>query len=171
MAYRVFGRAPLDPPGDGSVAAVVVPARDSFADPPALAVREDVLAHVGEPVRVRAGGLADLVARIEAAGHEVETRALAVPSRHATPAALLREGSGRLWLFRRHPERFPLPRPGDTGWIRWMLLAVGALRANAGPAAQAARRGAKSSAPTRSSASAAARQTASASIASATDRS
>ncbi|HKH19001.1 MAG TPA: hypothetical protein VKA57_15850 [Solirubrobacteraceae bacterium] len=165
----MFGPAPLDPPGDGSVAALVVPARDSFIDPPALAVREDVLARVGEPVRVRAGGLADLVARIEAAGHEVETRALAVPSRRATPAALLREGSGRLWLFRRHPERFPLPRPGDIGSLRWLLLAVGALRANAEP--QAPRRGAKSSAPTRSSASAAARQTASASIASATDRS
>jgi hypothetical protein len=167
VSHRCFGSEPVPAPGEAPAVAIV--ARDGFADPPGLAVREDVLAEVGGPESVRGGALADLVARIEAAGHEVETRALAVPSRRATPAALLREGSGRLWLFRRHPERFPLPRPGDIGWLRWLLLAVGALRANAEP--QAPRRGAKSSAPTRSSASAAARQTASASIASATDRS
>ena len=54
------------------------------------------------------------------------------PRRRATPAALLREGAARLWLFRRHPERHPLPRPRDAGW-RLPLLALGALRANADP--------------------------------------
>jgi hypothetical protein len=79
---------------------------------------------------VRAGALADLVARIEAAGHAVEHRAVAVPPRRTTPRALLREGSGRLWLFRRHPERYPLPL--EASW-RLPLLALGALRANGTP--------------------------------------
>jgi hypothetical protein len=104
----------------------VIPARDGFADPPALAVREDVLAAVGGPERVRAGALADVLARIEEAGHAVETRLAAVPRRRATPQALLREGSGRLWLYRRHPDRFPLPRPREVG--RDPLRAAGARR-------------------------------------------
>jgi hypothetical protein len=57
--------------------------------------------------------------------------AAAVPPRRATPRALHREGSGRLWLFRRHPERFPLPRPRDVGALRLVPMALGALRANA----------------------------------------
>jgi len=131
--YRQLGSVPLHPPDDSSAAAVVVMARDGFADPPALAVRQDVLAAVGGPEPVRSGGLADLVARIEEAGHPVEASDLAVPPRRPTPAALMREGSGRLWLFRRHPERHPLPRPHDTGWLRYPLLALGALRANGAP--------------------------------------
>jgi hypothetical protein len=129
VAYRQFGSVPVDP---GESAAVVIPARDGFADPPGLAVREDVLAAVGGPEPVRAGALADLVARIEEAGHAVEPRELVVARRRATPGALLREGSGRLWLFRRHPERYPLPRPRELGW-RLPLLALGALRANGVP--------------------------------------
>jgi hypothetical protein len=82
---------------------------------------------------VRAGALADLVARIEEAGHEVERRDAAVAPRPAQPAALLREGAGRLWLFRRHPDRYPLPRPDQTGWLRYPLLVLGALRANGAP--------------------------------------
>jgi len=166
-SYRQFGTGRLDPPAGGDAAAVVVPAGDAFADPAALAVREDVLALVGGPEPVRAGALADLVARIEAAGHAVERRPPAAP-RRASPAALYREGSGRFWLFRRHPERFPLPRPRDVGPARLVLLAAGALRANGEPS-QAARRGAKSSASTRSSSNAAPRHTASASIDSVTD--
>jgi hypothetical protein len=131
-AYTLFGTVPLQPPDDGA-AAVVVPAFDAFADPPAVAVRDDVLAQVGAPEPVRAGALADLVARIEAAGHEVERRNVVTPRRRPTPTALCREGSARLWLFRRHPERFPLPRPGEVGWLRYPLLALGALRANARP--------------------------------------
>ena len=129
MAHRYFGSVPLDP---GRSAVVVVVPRDGFADPPALAVREDVLAAVGGPEPVRAGALADLVARIEAAGHPVEIRELAVAPRRATPAALVREGAGRLWLFRRHPERYPLPRPRELGW-RLPLVALGALQANGAP--------------------------------------
>jgi hypothetical protein len=170
-SWHQFGDAPLDPPAAGSVAAVVVPARDGFADPPALLVRDDVLAQLGGPEHVRAGGVADLLARIEAAGHQVEKRAVPVPPRRATPAALHREGSGRLWLFRRHPHSFPLPRPRELGAIRFPLLVLGALHSNAHSPVHAARRGAKSSAWTRSSASAARRQTASASIDSVTDRS
>ena len=126
-----LGGVALDPPAEGTAVAALIPARDGFADPPALVVRDDVLAAVGGPERVRAGALADLVARIEAAGHRVESRSLPVAPRRATPAALLREGSGRLWLFRRHPLRHPLPRPRDAGVVRWPLLAIGALRANA----------------------------------------
>jgi hypothetical protein len=118
----------LEPPLGPAVAAFV-PASDGFADPPGVVVRDDVLAAVGEPVRVRAGALADLVARLEAAGHAVERRAQPVAPRRATPAALLREGSARLWLFRRHPDRHPLP-PRDVPVLRWPLLALGALRAN-----------------------------------------
>ena len=129
--YGHFGSAPLDPPADGSVAAVVIPSRDAFADPPALAVRDDVLAQVGGPEPVRAGALADLLARIEGAGHAVERRPPLARSRRATPAALYREGSGRLWLFRRYPERHPLPRLRAVGLVRLPLLATGALRANA----------------------------------------
>jgi hypothetical protein len=127
--YKQLGALVIESPRG---AAVVIPPRDGFADPPGLAVREDVLAAVGGPEPVRAGAFADLVARIEAAGHPVETRELAVAPRRATPGALLREGSARLWLFRRHPERYPLPRPRDLGW-RLPLLALGALRANGGP--------------------------------------
>jgi hypothetical protein len=130
--HRRFGTVPIDPPDDPAVAAVVIPPRDGFADPPGLAVREDVLAAVGGPEPVRAGALADLVARIEEAGHAVETREIAVPARRATPHALLREGSARLWLFRRHPDRHPLPGPRALSW-RLPLLALGALQANGAP--------------------------------------
>jgi hypothetical protein len=114
-------------------AAAAIPPRDGFADPPGLAVRADLLTRVGGLEPVRGGALADLAARLEAAGHAVEWRAdLPAPPRRATPGALLREGAARLWLFRRHPERHPLPRPRDAGW-RLPLLALGALRANATP--------------------------------------
>jgi hypothetical protein len=128
--WQRFGTVALQPPAGDHVAAQLAP-RDGFADPPGLIVRDDILAALGGPERVRAGGLADLVARIEAAGHRVESRSQAVAPRRATPAALVREGSGRLWLFRRHPARHPLPKPRDTGLLRWPLLAIGALRANA----------------------------------------
>ncbi len=131
--YRSFGAARLDPPPDGSAAAVLVPARDGFVDPPALAVREDVLASVGGPEPVRGGALADLAARIAAAGHAIEVRDVAVAPRRATPAALHREGSARLYLFRRHPERFPLPRLTHVGVVRLPLLALGALHASGTP--------------------------------------
>jgi hypothetical protein len=130
--YRQLGRVVLATPSD-EPAAVVLPARDGFADPPGLAVRTDVLEVVGFPPRVRAGGEADLVARLEAAGHEVRRVSGAAPARRATPASLHREGSARLWLFRRHPARFPLPRGGETGLLRYLMLALGALRANALP--------------------------------------
>jgi len=130
-SYRFFGGAALQPPPDGAAAAVVVPARDAFADPPALAVREDVLARVGGPEPVRAGALADLVARVEAAGYPVEQRPPLARPRRATIGALYREGSGRFWLFRRHPERFPLRSALDAGLARLPILAAGALRANA----------------------------------------
>jgi hypothetical protein len=130
--WRELGTVPAEPPDDPAVAAVVIPPRDGFADPPGLAVREDVLAAVGGPENVRAGALADLVARIEQRGHTVETRELAVRPRRATPHALLREGSARLWLFRRHPARHPLPGPRALTW-RLPLLALGALRANGTP--------------------------------------
>jgi hypothetical protein len=130
-AYRRLG--PHAPAPAGQAAAYVVPARDGFADPPGLTVRADVLAAVGGPEPVRAGALADVVARLEAAGHVVEPVAAAVPPRRATPAALHREGSGRLWLFRRHPERHPLPRPGELGPLRALPMALGALHANAAP--------------------------------------
>jgi hypothetical protein len=130
--YRGFGAVALDPPPRaGGPAAVAVTPRDGFADPPALAVRADVLAAVGGPEDVRGGALADLVARIAEAGLVVELRDQAVAPRRATPAALHREGSARLWLFRRHPRRFPLPRPGHVGIARLALLALGALHANA----------------------------------------
>jgi hypothetical protein len=132
-AYRQLGALPVAPPADGAAAAVLIPSSDGFADPPGLAVREDVLAAVGGPEPVRAGALADLVARIEAAGHAVEVRNAAATPRRATPAALLREGSGRFWMFRRHPERHPLPRPWEVGWLRFPLLVIGALRANGAP--------------------------------------
>jgi hypothetical protein len=130
--YRSLGAVALDPaPRAGGPAAVVVRPRDGFIDPPALAVRGDVLAAVGGPEDVRAGALADLVARIAGAGHAIELRDQVVASRRVTPAALHREGSARLWLFRRHPERFPLPRPGRrAGIARFALLALGALHAN-----------------------------------------
>ena len=92
-------------------------------------MRADVLRAVGGSADVRAGARADLVARIAAAGHGVEARALVVPPRPPTPAALLREGSGRLWLYRRHPGLYPLPRPRRP--LRGALLALGALHANA----------------------------------------
>ena len=93
-----------------------------------MVVRADVLAAVGGPEPVRAGGLADLIVRLAEAGHGVEARPVAVAARRATPAALLREGAGRFWLFRRHPGRHPLPRPREVGVLRWPLLALGALR-------------------------------------------
>jgi len=130
--WRQLGSVRVDPPADPTLAALLVAPRDGFADPPALAVREDVLAAVGGPEAVRGGALADLVARIEAAGHAVETRELAVAPRPATAAALLREGSARLWLFRRHPERHPLPGPRPLSW-RLPLLVLGALHANGAP--------------------------------------
>jgi hypothetical protein len=132
-AWRNFGQPAIPPPADPGVAAVAILPRDGFADPHALTVREDVLAEVGGPERVRAGALADLVARIEAAGHEVQAGAVPVAPRRATPAALHREGSARLWLFRRHPAKYPLPRPREVGLRRYPLLAAGALHANAEP--------------------------------------
>jgi hypothetical protein len=131
-AHRCFGIAPLERPPDPGAAAVAVRPRDGFVDPPALAVRADVLAAVGGPERVRAGALADLVARIADAGHAVELRDQRVAPRRPTPAALHREGAGRLWLYRRHPERFPLPRRARVGIARLALLALGALHANGG---------------------------------------
>jgi len=129
--HQQLGHVPVPEPG--AAAAVAIPARDGFADPPGLAVREDVLAALGGPAPVRAGALADLVARIEAAGHAVELRdGVTAPRRRPLPRALLREGAARLWLFRRHPERHPLPRPREAGW-RLPLLALGALRANGAP--------------------------------------
>jgi hypothetical protein len=95
--WHRFGPIRLDPPSDPALAAVFVPARDGFVDPPGVLVR-------GGP-------------------------------RRPTVAALLREGSGRLWLFRRHPERFPLPKPHRVGIVRWVVMLVGALRANARPPA------------------------------------
>jgi hypothetical protein len=132
VSHRCFGSEPVPAPGEAPAVAIV--ARDGFADPPGLAVREDVLAEVGGPEPVRGGALADLVARIEAAGHAVERREIAVPKRRPTPAALHREGSARFWLFRRHPDRYPLPR--DAGW-RLPFLAVGALHANGVPLTRA----------------------------------
>jgi hypothetical protein len=131
--WRQLATLPVEPPADPmDAAAVVIPARDGFADPPGLAVREDVLAAVGGPEPVRTGALADLVARIDATGHAVQMREIAVPPRRATPAALLREGSARLWLFRRHPARHPLPGPRALSW-RLPLLVLGALHANGAP--------------------------------------
>ena len=132
-AYRCMGEHPPRPAGDA--AAYAVRPRDGFADPPGLAVRVDVLAAVGEPVPVRAGGLADLAARLEAAGHSVTWLDADVPARRAAWAALHREGSARLWLFRRHPERHPLPRPRELASPRTLPMALGALRANALPPA------------------------------------
>jgi hypothetical protein len=129
VTHQSFGPVPIPDPGDA--AAVLIEPRDGFADPPGLAVREDVLAAVGGPEPVRAGGPAELVARIEAAGHAVERRRTAVPPRRPTPRRLLAEGAARLWLFRRDPARFPLPRPRELGW-RLPFVALGALRANAG---------------------------------------
>jgi hypothetical protein len=132
-AYRRFGAHAPEPAGEA--AAYVVPARDGFADPPGLTVRADVLAAVGGPEPVRAGGLADLVARLEDAGHPVVAVASVAPPRRPTPAALHREGSARLWLFRRHPERHPLPRARELGPLRLLPMALGALHANAAPPA------------------------------------
>jgi hypothetical protein len=139
-SYRGFGAVLPETPADGSAAAIAVRSRDVFADPPGLAVRDDVLAAVGGPARVRSGALADLVARIEEAGHRVELSAQPAAPRRATPAALHREGSGRLWLFRRHPARFPLPRPRQVGLVRLAPMALGALRANALPPGRGAER-------------------------------
>jgi hypothetical protein len=123
------------PRGAPDVAAVVVPSRDRFADPPALAVRADALARVGGPEPVRGGALADLVDRLEAAGHIVERRAHALPPRPATVRALRREGAARFWLWRRRPGRHPRPRPAEVGWWAYPILALGALRANGDPTA------------------------------------
>jgi hypothetical protein len=120
----------VDVPDPGEAAAVQIPPRDGFSDPPGLAVRDDVLAAVGAPEPVRGGALADLVVRIVAAGHAVEARDVTIPPRRATPAALHREGAARLWLFRRYPERYPLRV--EASWrLPWLL--AGALRANGVP--------------------------------------
>ena len=79
--WRVFGTAPLDVPEDAGADAVMIVARDGFADPPALAVRAEVLAAVGAPEAVRAGGLADLALRLGAAGHPVLRLDVATPAR------------------------------------------------------------------------------------------
>ena len=123
----------LDPAPDPGAAAVVVPSRDVFADPPALAVHGEVLAAVGGPLAVRAGALADLVDRLEEAGHVVERRPLALPPRPRALRSLLHEGSGRFWLWRRRPAAHPLPSPRDVGWWPYPLLALGALHANGEP--------------------------------------
>jgi hypothetical protein len=134
--WRRLGTHPPLPPTDDGVAAVAVAAADGFADPPGLTVRGDVLAAVGGPEPVRAGALADLVARLEAAGHAVATKPEAAPRRRAGLAALHREGSARFWLWRRYPQRFPLPTPGDTPPLRLAVMALGALRANGLPPAR-----------------------------------
>ena len=113
--------------------AVAVAAVDGFADPPGLVVRDDVLAAVGGPEAVRAGALADLVARIEAAGHAVAVMRAPVPPRAAGLRALHREGSGRFWLWRRHPDRWPPPSLRQVGPQRYAVMALGALRANGLP--------------------------------------
>lgn len=128
-----LGAHPPAPPAGGTAAAVVVAADDGFADPPGLLVRADVLAAIGGPEPVRAGALADLVARIEAAGHAVAVEHVQVPRRRAGFAALHREGSGRVWLWRRHPARWPLPKLRDAGPLRYAVMALGALRANGLP--------------------------------------
>ena len=130
MSHRQLGAVAVPAPGDA--AAVVIAARDGFVDPPGLAVREDVLEAVGGPEPVFAGALAELVARIEAAGHAVEVRHDPAPARRPLPGRLAREGAARVWLFRRDPARFPLPRPRELGW-RLPFVAAGALRANGVP--------------------------------------
>jgi hypothetical protein len=85
---------------------------------------------------VRAGALADLVARLEAAGHAVATAPEAAPPRRGGLAALHREGSARFWLWRRYPQRFPLPTPRDTPPLRLAVMALGSLRANGLPPAR-----------------------------------
>ena len=87
-----------------------------------------------------------------------------VPRRRGDGGLLHREGSARLWLFRRHPERFPLPRPGELG-----PAAARAYGAGRAARERAAATGLKSSAVTRSRANAAPKQSASASMLSATD--
>jgi hypothetical protein len=47
--------------------------------------------------------------------------------------ALHREGSGRFWLWRRHPNRWPLPTLRDTGLLPYVFMALGSLRANGLP--------------------------------------
>jgi hypothetical protein len=128
----------VDVPAPGEAAAVEIPPRDGFSDPPGLAVRADVLAAVGGPEPVRGGALADLAMRIAAAGHVVEARDVELPARRPTPAALYREGAARLWLFRRYPERFPLRT--EASW-RLPLLLLGALSANGRPTRPAGRSG------------------------------
>ncbi len=135
MSWSVLAGPPgvLEPlPGPPSVA-VAVTSRDLFADPPALAVRTEVLQAVGGPEPVRAGALADLVDRLEDAGHRVEHRTVGMPRRRRTAGAVRREGAGRFWLWRRRPERHPLPRPSAVGWWPYPLLVLGALRANGDP--------------------------------------
>jgi hypothetical protein len=128
MSHVQLGAVEVPEPGDA--AAIQLPPRDGFSDPPGLVVRADVLAAVGGPEPVRAGALADLVVRIVAAGFVVEARDVAVAPRRATAAAVYREGAARLWLFRRYPERYPLRvEPG----LRLPLLALGAMRANGAP--------------------------------------
>ena len=131
MSWVGLGGHPPAPPAEG--VAVAVAAIDGFADPPGLVVRDDVLAAVGGPEAVRAGALADLVARIEAAGHAVAVVRAPVPPRPAGFGSLHREGSGRIWLWRRHPARWPLPSLRETGPLRYAVMALGALRANGLP--------------------------------------
>jgi hypothetical protein len=123
----------LEPPPAPEAAAVVLDSRDRFADPPGMAVREDVMEIAGSLEPVRAGALADLVDRLEAAGHAIERRAAELAPRAPWPRALLREGAGRFWLWRRRPDRHPLPRPRDVGVWPYPLLVLGALHANGDP--------------------------------------
>ena len=120
MSWRVRSPAPAEPwrrarcaPGSPRWSC---PPRDPFADPPApRRPRGCVLADVGGPEPVRGGALADLVDRLEAAGHVVERR----PSRSRRgPPRPARSGArapARFWLWRRRPGRHPLPRPADVG--------------------------------------------------------
>jgi hypothetical protein len=53
VEYRRFGGAPPEPAPGESPAALMVPSRDGFADPPGLVVREDALHANAEPPRRR----------------------------------------------------------------------------------------------------------------------
>ena len=95
-------------------------------------MREDVLEAVGGPEPVFAGALAEL------------SRGSRRPATRSRSGTILRPRGGRCragsrakerrgcWLFRRHPARFPLPRPRELGW-RLPFVAAGALRANGVP--------------------------------------
>ena len=85
--------------------------------PPALAVA-DALADVGGPEPVRGGALADLVDRLEAAGHR-SSAGRSPPAAARDVRALRREGAARFWLWRRRPDRHPLPRPAEVGLLAY----------------------------------------------------